>query len=208
MAFIFKLLKYPLVRIIGVLVILYFGVYNNKDSQESIGNSWSVKNIKNTVSQAKEKGEFIVFNLKYAATMQNSELVQERKREESAKISIIEAENINALKIEDVKIGEGEAIVKCGDEAEVSYGIYDKNSNKEIEFFESEKFVIGENKQILLEKKIIGMKRGGIRIVNIPMHFKTAIQNIALLLKFNQTDLIYKVTLKNFVASSDDKKCN
>ena len=39
-------------------------------------------------------------------------------------------------------------------------------------------------------------------------YFKTEIANISALLKFNQTDLIYRVTLLNIIASGGDKKCN
>ena len=67
MKFLIELLvKNPLLKIVGVLAILYFGLYANKKDPDSVGNRFSAEKVKKNVDEATSRGLFIVDNLRKA----------------------------------------------------------------------------------------------------------------------------------------------
>jgi hypothetical protein len=185
---IFELLRNPLIKTIGIALVLYFALFANKEKPESLGNRLSSENIKKSFSEAQNQGKFIITNVKIA-----QEIAKEKAAEQK-----LASQNISDIATSDLEIGTGEQLVACGDEAEISYGIYTK-SGKQLEFLNSKKFVIGENQNPVIEKNIIGMKRGGIREINIPYNYRTEDKKLIELLKFNATDLKYQITLLSIV---------
>lgn len=185
---IFELLRNPLIKTIGIALVLYFALFANKEKPESLGNRLSSENIKKSFSEAQNQGKFIITNVKIA-----QEIAKEKAEEQK-----LASQNISDIATSDLEIGAGEQSVACGDEVEISYGIYTK-SGKQLEFLNSKKFVIGENQNPVIEKNIIGMKRGGIREINIPYNYRTEDKKLIELLKFNATDLKYQITLLSIV---------
>lgn len=185
---IFELLRNPLIKTIGIALVLYFALFANKEKPESLGNRLSSENIKKSFSEAQNQGKFIITNVKIA-----QEIAKEKAEEQK-----LASQNISDIATSDLEIGTGEQSVACGDEVEISYGIYTK-SGKQLEFLNSKKFVIGENQNPVIEKNIIGMKRGGIREINIPYNYRTEDKKLIELLKFNATDLKYQITLLSIV---------
>jgi biotin operon repressor len=70
------LLKNRLFRLAGALAVLYFGLYANKKSPESLGNRLSKEKIEKNVEEVKKKGFYILENLKKAEEI-NSKQKQE-----------------------------------------------------------------------------------------------------------------------------------
>ncbi len=180
---IFDLLRNPLIKSIGIILILYFALFANKEKPESLGNRLSPQQIKESVSDLKETSSFI------------SEKIRLGKEQ---KVQLETAEKSAAkITINDIELGTEEAPIACNDEVMAAYGLY-TSQGKQLEFFNSQKLTIGSKKNLLLEKNIIGMKRGGIREISIPRYFQTDDKKLADLLNFHATDLKYRVTLLSF----------
>lgn len=185
---IFELLRNPLIKTIGIVLVLYFALFANKEKPESLGNRLSSENIKKSFGEAQNQSKFIITNVKIA-----QEIAKEKAEEQKSA-----QQNISDITTNDLEIGAEEQAVACGDEIEIAYGIYTKDG-KQLEFFNSQKFIVGEEKNSTIEKNIIGMKRGGIREINIPYHYRTTDKKLVELLKFNATDLKYQITLLSIV---------
>lgn len=184
---IMKLLRQPLIKIIAVFLILYFGLLSNKKDPDGLGNRLSSQNLKQDFQEVKEKSNFIITNIQRAKDLNGGK----------ASTAFDPTQDFVQIGVKDVQIGNGE-VLKCGDLAEVSYDIRVVGSPNQLEFIPKEKILIGSNKNLLLEKKIVGMKKGGSRVLNIPRDFKSTNQKLEFLLKFNSTDLQYNVTLLDF----------
>jgi len=181
---IFELLRNPLIKTVGIVLILYFALFANKHNPDSLGNRLSPEQIKQSIGEVKDKAQFISANVKIA-----QEIAKEKEEAQKA-----EAKNAAKIKINDVAIGDGEMSLACGDIAEISYVLYGRE-NAQLEFIDSKKLVIGGKENALVENKIIGMKRGGIREISVPHDFKTDDKKLLNLLRLNNSDLKYHITL-------------
>ncbi len=190
---IFELLRNPLVKTAGVAAIIYFGLFANKESPNSLGNRFSSQNVKKNFSEMQEKGRFIASNLRIAKTIQ---------AEKNSQVQLPE------IVIEDLQIGNSEELLSCGDEAEISYGIYDY-SGKQIKFIEKEKLIIGSKNNEIFEENIVGMKQDGIRNINLEKNTKINDKKLDELAKINNSNLKIQVTLLSFKKNSTSKiNCN
>ncbi len=186
-----ELLKNPIIKGIGIVLILYFALFANTQHPKSLGNRLSSENIKKNLSEVKNKGEFIASNVKIAKDL-----------------SKIATSNTKILS-EDAKIGSGDFAVSCGDEAVISYEIL-TTDGKVLESFASEKVTVGSKNNIFLEKNIIGMKASGTRNINITND--TISQDKTISQRLNKSDsgsLRIKITLLSFAKSSaTNLSCN
>lgn len=182
---ILELLKNPIIKTVGIVVILYFGLFANKENPDSLGNRLAPEQIKKNFGEMREKGNFIIENVKTA-----QELAKEKEAQKS-----VAGQNIPAqISIENFEEGSGDALTACGYEVEISQGIYTKDG-KQLEFINSEKLVIGSKTDQLIEENIIGMKQGATRNINIPRDYKNGDVKLTELLRFNNTDLKYQITI-------------
>jgi len=189
---VFELLKNPFIKMIAVGVILYLGLFADKKNPDSLGVRLSKQNVAKEFQEAKKRTSFIVEKIRVAKEIplnQDQQVVRQLPN-----VELIQAQNI--------KNGQGEEILKCGFEALISYTIALEGSKNNLEEIIGEKIVIGSQKNYLLEKKIIGMKKGGIRQILIPRHFESDDLKINALLKFNEMDLILNVTLLDFLPTN------
>ncbi len=191
-----SILKNPLFKVVGVSAVLYFALFANKENPESLGNRLSAQNIKKNLGEAKEKTQFIATNLKAAKEYQ-----AEQKK--------LQTSNMAKISVEDIEAGNGELIAMCGDQVEITYGLYTKE-NKPIERFDSIKFTIGEITQnAIVQKNISGMKEGGIRFIHIPYNFNSLDSKLEEHLKFYKNDLIYQITLLKLTRlKKSEMKCD
>jgi hypothetical protein len=184
---IFKLLRNPIIKIIGISVILYYGLLANKEKPGSLGNRFSSEQIKKDFSEVREKTVFIAENVKLAR-----EIAQEKEAEKEAAATNPALQ----LSVKDLEEGVGENI-SCGDSAHINYGIYTKDG-RQLEFKENQILIIGNKSNWLLEKNIIGMKQSGSRYIDIPQGSQINDSKITEYLNSNKSDLKYQVTLLAF----------
>ena len=61
-----KITKNPLIRFIGIVAILYYGLLHNKESPDSLGNRLSPKKIQTNISEISTKSTHIITNVQKA----------------------------------------------------------------------------------------------------------------------------------------------
>jgi hypothetical protein len=189
---IFKMLRNPIIKIIGISVILYYGLFANKEKPGSLGNRFSSEQIKKDFSEVSEKTVFIATNVKLAR-----EIAKEKEAEKKA----IATNPALQVSVKDLEEGIGEAI-SCGDSAYINYGIHTRDG-RQLEFKENQILIIGNKSNWLLEKNIIGMKQAGSRYINIPQGSQVNDSKITEYLKSNKSDLKYQITLLAFTKNSN-----
>jgi len=187
---ILSLLRIPLIRFIGVVVILYFALFSNKHNPDSLRNRLSKENIEQNLHDVQAKGRFIVSNIKVAQDVSNQQ----------AQSQILE----NKISLTDVKIGVGDISINCGDEAEISYEVLTENG-VQIKNVSSEKIIVGSNLNKIIEKNILNMKQDGIRNINIPENLITDDSKISELLKFHRSNIRYQIRLLSIIKNSNPK---
>jgi hypothetical protein len=199
---IFKLLRNPIIKIIGISVILYYGLFANKEKPGSLGNRFSSEQIKKDFSEVREKTVFIAENVKLAR-----EIAKEKEAEKEAEKKAAATNPALQVSVKDLEEGVGENI-SCGDSAYINYGIYTKDG-RQLEFKENQILVIGNKSNWLLEKNIIGMKQTGSRYINIPQGSQVNDSKITEYLNSNKSDLKYQVTLLAFTKNPNSQiSCN
>jgi hypothetical protein len=187
----FDLMRNPIFKVIGIVVILYIALFSNKHDPESLGNRLSVDQIKQDIEDAKKKSNFIASNLLAA---------QEASKQKA--IENLPSQHNNEILVENLYIGEAGSSILCGNEVEISYMIYSKSGRK-VQEVKAEKIIIGSKKNWLIEKNIIGMNKGGIKIINVPVNFFTEDQKLINLLKTVNEDLKYQITVLSFSTLSN-----
>ncbi|MFT6220409.1 MAG: hypothetical protein ACJAW3_000623 [Lentimonas sp.] len=61
-----NLARNPIIKVIGILLILYYGLLNIKKSPDSIGNKLTTDNIKNNFKEVSKKSVRILHDIKKA----------------------------------------------------------------------------------------------------------------------------------------------
>ena len=199
---IFKLLRNPIIKIIGISIILYYALFANKDKPGSLGNRFSSEQIKKDFSEVREKTVFIAENVKLAR-----EIAKEKELEIEAEKKAAVTNSVGQVSVKDLEEGVGENI-SCGDSAYINYGIYTKDG-RQLEFKENQILVIGNKSNWLLEKNIIGMKQSGSRYINIPQGSQVNDSKITEYLNSSKSDLKFQVTLLAFTKNPNSQiSCN
>lgn len=191
---IFEILRNPLIKLIGIGLILYFALFANTENPKSLGNRLSSEEIKKDLNNAKDKSAFIIKNVRLANDLSKKAATNAPKNGE--------------VFTQDLEIGNGDVGIFCGDEAKISYAIYAKDG-RQLSFIDSAKVLLGSKNNIFLEQNIIGMKNGGIRNINIPQGFQVSDPNISKILQLENSELKIQVTLISFAkVNSQNFSCN
>ncbi len=67
-----KLIRNPIFRIVGAMLILYYGLLNNKNQPNSLANRLAPEKIMNNLSEASSKSIDIIDNLNKAEALKKS----------------------------------------------------------------------------------------------------------------------------------------
>ncbi len=188
---IISFLQIPLVRIIGVIAVLYLALFSNKEKPDSLGNRLSKDEIVKNFNQVKERTNFIT------TTIQSNGQAQVQKSEGPQ------------IVIEDIELGTGDISIGCGMGAKISYSIFDQSGNQ-LKNSREEKVVVGSKLNKFLEDNIIGMKNGAIRNIKVPKDFLSDDQTIDQLLKFYKNDLRFQIMVTELNESQEgsNTQCN
>jgi len=176
----------PIFKIVGVSLVLYFGLFYNDESYDSLSKRLAPERVKKNLSEVQEKSKFIFSNINEARNVVAGRGVESHFDDE---------QSFATISTNDIEIGKGENYLQCGFEAEISYDLRIKDSPSSIESIEKEKIIIGSGENLLFERKLLGMKVDGVRSIDIPRNFNSSNQKLAFTLKFNEADLQYRVTL-------------
>lgn len=74
-----ELLKNPIIKSIGIIVILYFALFANKENPHSLGNRLSSENIKKNLDIATKQTKFIASNVKTARQLAKEKELEQQK---------------------------------------------------------------------------------------------------------------------------------
>ncbi len=177
-----RILENSLFKIIAIVAIIYFGLFANKQSPESLGNRLSTEKIKKNLGEAQEKSKFIITNVRAA---QDYSVNGEKGSLEN---------NIN-ISYQDITLGTGKDQVLCGTQVSVVVSL---SSEKGAKFITNQEmsFIVGSNFNELIEPHIYNMKKGGVREIKIPRDYVVKSPEIAKILRESDSDLKYSITLK------------
>lgn len=218
-----KLLQNPLIKFIGVALIIYFALFSNKNNPASLGNRASFTRVKQSFGELQDKGKFIAGNVKAARVYeekikedqqaktgeqqvsnepegqgQQESKVEVQAQQESQEAlpekqhAAVEQPLIDeGIALKDVTLGTGEKSVVCGSHVDI-VRITEISAGGT-----PEKLVIGSKKNWIIEKHIIGMRKGGLRSIVIPRDFKTNDKKLRQILDSKKSDLVYRIVLMN-----------
>ncbi|MDX2083602.1 MAG: hypothetical protein SFV53_06430 [Rickettsiales bacterium] len=186
-----KILQNPLIKITGVMVILYFGLFSNKNNPESLGNRLSAEKIKKNFSEMQDKGKFIATNISAARSYAKQQEDEKRNNNQT---------NLQPI-ITEVNLGFGATEISCGMEI-IAVIDLSNEAGKNLISKNQEKILIGSKKDWLIEKNIIGMKKHGIKRIKIPQGFVTDNQELAQLLQDSNSSLTYQIFVQDIINSS------
>ena len=99
---VFELLRNPLIKYPGIILVIYFGLFSNKENPSSLGNRLSAESVKKNFNEMQEKGKFIATNIQAAKDL-------EAQRRQSA------SSNSEIIVKEDLEIGTSQEEISCGD---------------------------------------------------------------------------------------------
>lgn len=188
-----KLLSNKIIKIIGICVIFYFALLHDKKNPDSLGNRLSPERVKKNINEIEEKSKFIVTNI--------SKAKQYAKQEDKSAYT--------KIAIKDIKINNQGEVLQCGNKAVISYDII-RIDGKVIYAAEDEELIIGSRKNEFLEKNIIAMTEGSIRLILIASDSYVNDVKVTNFLKENKGGLTYKITLNKVMnnANSLNISCN
>lgn len=184
-----NLLKNPLIKIIGICVVLYFALFANKNNPQSLGNRFSSERIVKDLGDLEEKGRFIATNVNAARALE--------KGQELPNSEVF-------VSIKDITAGTGEEKLDCGSQAEIFLTL-STQKGENLVLNPALKLVIGKRENWLIEKNIIGMKKAGIREINVPKAFKAEDADLKRFLENADSDLTYQIVVKDFIKNQKPK---
>jgi hypothetical protein len=178
-----KLLENPLIKWAGILAIIYFALFSNKNNPDSLSNRLSGSNIKKNLNEAKEKSEFIITNVKIAQSMAES---SEDVKKDNFSDEII---------TENLSTSNSVNKVKCGDEVEILTSINSANG-KNISTPQIKKIIIGSDNNPLLEEKIMGVAENSAIRLKIKESYQSHEREIAEILNSEKKEIYYDILIK------------
>jgi len=177
-------LKMPLVKIIVTILFIFYLYEQTKNDPRTasyqlskINFGDSVDGLKNAINIAKKSSSGANYN---------------SDDQDFNNDSNSPSQDLGPISFDDLLIGNKAPEALFGSQVSIQYSLLEKDSNNLINQSQIT-FKIGEGFNKLIEKAIIGMKGGGIRVIDIPNNFSTGDVNYDELIKTKK--MIYKVLL-------------
>jgi len=182
-------LKLPIVKIIAMAVMVYYIFDKTKEDPQAISYHLTKENFVKSVENVKDSVEKI------------STVTDQIKEDQGV---IDEASEAKKLKLfyRTIREGAGGNKVVCGSEVSIEYDLM-KIENGEVINKSNMKFDIGTKFNELIEKALMGMTAGGIRVVEIPTDFKTGDNVYDEMIQ--KSGMVYRISL---LSVSDNAKNN
>ena len=204
-----EIIKNPLVKLAGIITILYFALFTNKENPDSMGNRFSSEQLKKDFNDIKEKSKLVTLGIAQRNNAQNiakDETInktQENLTSSDSGKKIELSENIydfSKFIVNDSSLGDISKKSDCGNEVVISYQIYSEKQ-KLLQNAQSKTLIIGAKEDLVLEKYSKNMGKKGIRAILFPQDF---ISNNSELNKLanDYGNLWIKITLLEITAKS------
>lgn len=196
------LTKNRYLKIIVAVLFLFLIVFKDNDKKNNIFDSFSLKELSETVIDTKDKVKEIKDNIDKIKEIQNQQNIVN-------KLSSIIFEEINQGLVGDS--------ISCLDQVKVIYKYFDPSTQKVLDFGENLEINIGEKYQdslrILIEKVIKGKKIGSILRAELIGNYQDGDQKLNDLLKLNNHKLmleiyILSISKSNLVQQNNNSNCS
>ena len=199
-----NLFKNKLFRLIGIITILYFGLFR-EDNPEGLRNRLSPENIKSGIKEVRKKSSHVVQAMKQA-----KELEEKQKFIDSYYQN--KASNRFDIKVQDMVIGEGKE-VECGNWVSVDYRVFINNAALlKLNSFNDKQFIFGDkNGDKVVANEVKGMRKGGVRKVIIPANYQAQDERLAeYLAQAEENGIAYEIKLNELeiVANGKNYRCD
>ena len=183
-----NLLKLPIVKLIAMFAMLYYIFEKTKEDPKTIAYHIKKENIGKSL-------EIINQNISIGSDIK-LKMNDESSDQENKK---------STLNYYDVRQGSGEREAICGSEVFIEYAFMGKENNNIINK-SNMKFEIGSRFNELIERSLIGMTAGGVRVVDIPQDFKTGDASYDEMIQ--NSKMVYKILLLSVSeATKNDAVC-
>lgn len=174
-----NLLKMPIVKLIAMFAMLYYIFEKTKDDPRTISYHLSKENIGKSIEIANKN----INNL--------SEIKEALQKKDSNQRPDQQVDKMN-LSFQDIRQGVGNKQAICGSEVFIEYSLMSKNSGDTINK-STIKFEIGSKFNEIIERTLISMTAGGIRVVDIPHDFRVGDQRYDDMIQ--NSNMTYKISL-------------
>lgn len=182
-------LKLPIVKIIAMAVMVYYIFDKTKEDPRAISYHLTKENFVKSVENVKDSVEKI------------STVTAQIKEDQGFVDEASEAKKFK-LFYRTIREGAGGNKVVCGSEVSIEYDLM-KIENGEVINKSNMKFDIGTKFNELIERALMGMTAGGIRVVEIPTDFKTGDNVYDEMIQ--KSGMVYRISL---LSVSDNAKNN
>jgi len=173
--------KNPLIKIIAMVIILYFALFKDDHNHKSLGARFSKETLRKDIHQIQEKTQFI------SKTIRDANAMKSRGKHEKS------TQN-----------------VECGNNVAITYQVFSKDDPENILIdIKKVPILVGTNANPLIEKNIIGMSNDELKDIEVPNNFELGqnetsnqIGNLAL----NYSDLIIRFRILSIHKVNLDNK--
>ena len=189
---IFKLQQNFFFKIIGISVILFLIIDSQKDNPDSVARLINKENIATSTKIISKEGKNII---------QKAAIAKEMKK----RVSNNDYSNQNIIIIDEIDSFDMN-VSKCGDLVNLKIEILDSDDNL-LFVNDNEDIEIGQNKYPQLEKYILNMGQGGVRVISIPHNHNMKSEFINQFRSNNSLNIIIKLTMLNILHSNNKYNC-
>jgi len=194
-------LNVPLVKIVVTILFFYYIFEQTKDDPKSA--SYQLKNadFDQSVSAIKTVLKLSNENVKI---INNEDSVSNTTNQNTSSVSIENNPTNNQINFSDLVIGQENPVAICGSEALIQYAIQDKEA-KTLLNQATINIKIGSKINKIIEKGLIGMKIGGVRLVDIPTNFASGDGVVDNAIKTKK--MFYKISLIGLINPKKTENC-
>jgi len=213
---IFKVLKNPVFKIVGVGFVLYYALFSERKNPNALSQRFSSENIEKSKEVAAQKVKFIAYNIKAspdlkAAQQQQQDLMKDpqaiAKLEEQLRQQIKEVKTEDEkITINDTQMGDSAKKAACGSEVKLVYVIFDQMMRR-IDTSPLLTKVLDGNKDDLIMHSVIGMNESGIREIVLWPGASTTDKKINTILKKYNSKIRIQISLVSILGKDDKIKC-
>ena len=211
MTIILRLLKSPLIRLIGAVIILYYALFANTYEKDSLGNRLSKQTIEKNLEETKRKSLYIAINIKQAQDYSRNNISNNSP-------SDINSENKNSnssanfpigIIIKDIHIGQGQE-ARCGDKITANYTVYDNDGNKLNNIINYTVKIDENSAKSIIKENLIGLKVGSKRLIILPVTYKAKdMESFKYMAMSHNKGINYEINLIQVEESKNSSaKCN
>ncbi len=151
---IIKLLQNPIIKTIGIALVLYFALFHKSDNPNSLSQRLSTERIKEGANQIKDKAKFISRNISGVQDRKTPNLPLYNPTPKKIELASDTAKNVAENQKIDPPV---KRKIACGDEVEIIFLMFNEMA-VELKRDFIKKLVIGSKQRLYFEKMIIGME--------------------------------------------------